>query len=472
MLRRILLGLFLSLVLLPTVVVRAAVPPESPGTPDHVVRPGETLSSIARRYATDVDTLARLNGLADPREIYAGQRLELPVMPEGVDVGSWQTHALQLGETFPLIARRTGLAWETVAEVNHLLNPGDLMLGQSILLPRVNDPVRLAVAEEGETWLSLALRHGCSSWTVQALNPQPPYTGMGVLVPGEGVSDFMPYPLASLTFTPQPAIQGRTSLFELETVEPATCEITYLDGTEPCYSQDATHLYAFVSLSPLMDPGTYPLTLQISPETGGAVTFEFPLQVVVGRYGYERIDPIAGQQDLFDPVLLQGERDKLDAIAVTYRTPERYWQLPFAFPVNAAISSYFGSRRSYGGSYDSYHAGVDFRASTGVPARASQPGIVILAETLPVRGNAVMVDHGWGVLTGYWHLSRIDVQVGQYVEEGQTVGLVGSTGLSTGSHLHWEMWVDGRPIDPLQWVETFYEFSDPALLPVTEFIAE
>jgi murein DD-endopeptidase MepM/ murein hydrolase activator NlpD len=221
-----------------------------------------------------------------------------------------------------------------------------------------------------------------------------------------------------------------------------------------------------------MDPGTYPLTLQILPEAGGAVVFEFPLQVVVGRYGYERIDPIAGQQALFDPVLLQGERDKLDAIAVTYRTPERYWQLPFAFPVNAAISSYFGSRRSYGGSYDSYHAGVDFRASTGTPARASQPGIVILAETLPVRGNAVMVDHGWGVLTGYWHLSRIDVQVGQYVEQGQAVGLVGSTGLSTGSHLHWEMWVDGRPIDPLQWVETFYEFSDPALLPVTEFVEE
>ncbi len=87
-----------------------------------MVRPGETLSSIARRYATDVDTLARLNGLAVPREIYAGQRLDCR-FARRCGRGSWQTHALQLGETFPLIARRTGLAWETVAEVNHLLNP-------------------------------------------------------------------------------------------------------------------------------------------------------------------------------------------------------------------------------------------------------------------------------------------------------------------------------------------------------------
>jgi murein DD-endopeptidase MepM/ murein hydrolase activator NlpD len=76
-----------------------------------------------------------------------------------------------------------------------------------------------------------------------------------------------------------------------------------------------------------------------------------------------------------------------------------------------------------------------------------------LAEPLTVRGNVVFIDHGWGVITGYWHLSSIDVEVGQYVEQGEVVARVGNTGLSTGSHLHWEVWVGGISVDGLQWLE-------------------
>jgi murein DD-endopeptidase MepM/ murein hydrolase activator NlpD len=79
------------------------------------------------------------------------------------------------------------------------------------------------------------------------------------------------------------------------------------------------------------------------------------------------------------------------------------------------------------------------------------PGKVVLAETLQVRGNVVIVDHGRGVMSGFWHLSQINVKSGDEVWAGQVVGLVGSTGLSTGAHLHWEMRVNGVPVDPLQW---------------------
>jgi murein DD-endopeptidase MepM/ murein hydrolase activator NlpD len=78
---------------------------------------------------------------------------------------------------------------------------------------------------------------------------------------------------------------------------------------------------------------------------------------------------------------------------------------------------------------------------------------VVLADQLFVRGNAVVIDHGRGVLTGYWHMQAIKVKVGERVETGQMLGEVGTTGLSTGPHLHWEMRVNGVAVDPMQWVE-------------------
>jgi murein DD-endopeptidase MepM/ murein hydrolase activator NlpD len=90
-------------------------------------------------------------------------------------------------------------------------------------------------------------------------------------------------------------------------------------------------------------------------------------------------------------------------------------------------------------------------------------GTVALAEPLQVRGNAVILDHGLGVLTGFWHLSQIDVSPGEQVAKGQVVGLVGNTGLSTGPHLHWEMRVLSVPVDPLQW--TADEFPPAVIRP-------
>ena len=132
-------------------------------------------------------------------------------------------------------------------------------------------------------------------------------------------------------------------------------------------------------------------------------------------------------------------------------------RVPFQRPCVGAISAYFGAHRSYnGGPYTSYHSGVDFRAPTGTPVHASAAGTVVLAEPMVLWGNAVVVDHGWSVLTGYGHLSTIEVQVGQQVAPGDLIGRVGSTGLSTGAHLHWETWVGGNSVNGLQWLEEFY----------------
>ena len=83
---------------------------------------------------------------------------------------------------------------------------------------------------------------------------------------------------------------------------------------------------------------------------------------------------------------------------------------------------------------------------------APADGIVVYADFLTIRGNVTYLDHGWGVYSGYLHQNEISVEVGDRVERGQVIGQVGATGRVTGPHLHWEIWVGGVPVEPMDWV--------------------
>jgi murein DD-endopeptidase MepM/ murein hydrolase activator NlpD len=223
--------------------------------------------------------------------------------------------------------------------------------------------------------------------------------------------------------------------------------------TEPCYTDDQQHLYAFLGLSALMEPGSYDVTLHLHAD-GLDVDTSFPLEVEAGRYGFQFIDPPPSLNKLLDASLMSRESEYL-AFWRLVRSPERRWQFPLDFPLPrpASVSAGYGDRRSYGGMVDGYHSGVDYRIWSGVPVLAPADGVVILTDTLEMRGNVVLINHGWGVVTGYWHLSKIDVNIGDEVKCGEPFAYVGNTGLSTGSHLHWEMWVNGVSVDAEQWLE-------------------
>lgn len=142
------------------------------------------------------------------------------------------------------------------------------------------------------------------------------------------------------------------------------------------------------------------------------------------------------------------------AEAMAESAPLPLWQEPFLLPVEGVSSSGYGDpRRYYEGGPVSWHRGADLAAATGTPIHASNDGTVVLAEELPISGLTVVIDHGAGVSSHYFHQSLLLVSEGQEVKRGEVVGEVGSTGLSTGPHLHWEMWVDGESTNPLTWVD-------------------
>jgi murein DD-endopeptidase MepM/ murein hydrolase activator NlpD len=151
-----------------------------------------------------------------------------------------------------------------------------------------------------------------------------------------------------------------------------------------------------------------------------------------------------------------------EATAVEYRTNHLEQELrayevalrersliPSIWPVEGALDSGFGVRRNpFGGSSYESHEGQDIEALIGTPVHAAASGTIIVAGCQRGYGNVVYLDHGNGISTRYGHLSHIDVTVGQTVKQGELLGLVGSTGRSTGPHLHYEVRINNEPVNP------------------------
>jgi len=145
------------------------------------------------------------------------------------------------------------------------------------------------------------------------------------------------------------------------------------------------------------------------------------------------------------------EREQAQVTAARARDDDRAdFAQAFVWPVKGRISGRFGNQRVYNGVPKSPHSGMDIAAPTGTPVLAPASGIVTFAAPdLYLTGGTLLLDHGHGVSSNFLHLSRIDVKVGDRVQQGQVIGAVGATGRATGPHLHWGMnWFDVR-VDPL-----------------------
>lgn len=124
-----------------------------------------------------------------------------------------------------------------------------------------------------------------------------------------------------------------------------------------------------------------------------------------------------------------------------------YFDEPFMLPIDAFVTSIYGSRRLFNNSKQTQHLGTDFRAAVGEPIKAANSGKVVVARDLFFTGGTVTIDHGLGIFTIYGHLSKVQVQEGEFIPKGTQIGLAGATGRVTGPHLHWGVKVNGHFIE-------------------------
>ncbi|MBI3942778.1 MAG: M23 family metallopeptidase [Chloroflexi bacterium] len=273
-------------------------------------------------------------------------------------------------------------------------------------------------------------------------------------------------PSLVLSFDPPQVGQGKTLVVHITSTLSVTVtgsvgntKLHFAPLPQPGGVQQAGYV-ALVGINVLDRPGTRNVQVQAQDYLGRTAQAQGSFKVVTWPYPKEEVWLTAEVAALLAPEIANAEIARLDKL-YSQVSPQAFWDIKdssrpvFKVPVTATLeSSNFGLLRSYnGGPYGSAHGGVDFdETPAGAEVRAAAPAVVALAERLQVRGNAVILDHGWGVYSGYFHLSRIVVKPGQHVEAGDLLGLVGETGLATGPHLHWELRVNDIAVDPLEWV--------------------
>ncbi|MFN8532628.1 MAG: M23 family metallopeptidase [Dehalococcoidia bacterium] len=244
--------------------------------------------------------------------------------------------------------------------------------------------------------------------------------------------------------------QGQTLVIRVRTDVPTVITGT-LDRLPLRFVADGLQAWALAGVDAMSRIGTRRLAIAAVDELGNKNEATFDIAVAAVRYPNEEIWLPPSSSGLIGSTANAQEITRLDAIFAEV-TPLKRWSGSFAVPVSSGISSDFATGRSYnGGPITSRHWGTDFECPTGTAVTAPAAGTVVLMDNLAVRGTAVILDHGLGVYSCYYHLSRADVRTGQAVERGAHLGLSGATGAVTGPHLHWELRVRGEAVDPMLW---------------------
>jgi murein DD-endopeptidase MepM/ murein hydrolase activator NlpD len=218
--------------------------------------------------------------------------------------------------------------------------------------------------------------------------------------------------------------------------------------TYPAFEIAPNKYRALVPTTPLEKAGTRKLKV-----SGDGQEQNLSVQVGDRKFPVQRINLPPGKSGL------QATELELNRVAAfkALQTPQKYWNGLFLKPNKGRMSTIYGVRRYYNGKFanDYYHRGVDYAGAAGSPVIAPAAGRVAMvgrvSQGFRVHGNVVGIDHGQGVTSIFMHLSRINVKEGDLVNPGQLIGAVGSTGASTGPHLHWGLYVNGLSVDPIPW---------------------
>ena len=259
-------------------------------------------------------------------------------------------------------------------------------------------------------------------------------------------------PILELEVNPASVSQGHSAVIYVHPSEPVEVQLTLAGNPLRTFTSGNDH-WAVVGLDSDAAIASEELQVDGRDRVGNTARASGQLAVKEHEFTRDSLQMPASMLPLLEPTIRAAEDEKLAAIYQRDNGPP-LWKGPFTQPVSGPITTQFGEVRSYnGGPFQGHHGGTDFQAPRDAPVQAAARGKVVFREQVGLRGKMLVLDHGGGVYTAYAHLNDWLVDLDQEVEPRQQIGKVGSTGLSTGPHLHWELWVSGKSVNPLEWTE-------------------
>ena len=440
------------------------------GGPIYIVQPGDSLSTIAARFDVSVEALMEANGIRDPNLLAAGQELVIPGL-EGI-TGVLDTEVINFGDSFRSLERRTQVPEELFKRLNRLVSPTEFYVGASMIIPveeSESGPTTRLTPASGESLLELAIKQNSDTWMLASFNH---LAGTWDGLPGDvlyvrgGASDQtasgLPSAFISAEIRDLPIKQGGTGVIKVKTEAGVTLGGILVDHELRFFPMEDGTQVALQGVHALLDAGVYPLRLDATLPDETKQSFEQMVLVVSSNYNDITISV---PSETLDPSVTDPENQQVSSL-VSNDTSSKKWEGAFQIPVALpyCIKDWFGIRRTYLGQgtdikLNGFHSGVDYgicSEENPYDIYAPAPGTVVFSGPLTVRGNATIIDHGWGLYSGYWHQEESYVTAGQLVETGQLIGKIGGTGRVTGPHLHWEIWVNGVQVEPLDWLDQVY----------------
>jgi murein DD-endopeptidase MepM/ murein hydrolase activator NlpD len=442
---------------------------EQPSQPVYIIQPGDTLWNIARRLHVSYRDLLEENNLTEDSPIHPGETLTIPGL--GSMSGVLTTKAIPFGESLSSLSDRYQISEEALIRLNRLTTPMELYAGLSVVLLADEEgnisewTGKRKTVPGGRSLLEAAVEENVNPWMVVSQNG---LEGTWDLIPGQvvrvpSVEDSGPggFPgeISDVTYSPTKFVQGNTMVFR----------VTAPSGTEVYGNFGDHNLHFFPSgdgyvalqgVHAMAETGLHPISLYGHLADGTPFAHRQMVRVLGNEFNYVKINGVPPETVSIE--LSRKEHEKLAAYAEE-ANPEKSWKGKFSVPVPEKYNNPyppFGDRRSFNGSgFYYYHSGIDFSTwgNYGIDIYAAASGKVVYVEKgSKIYGGLTMIDHGWGIYTMYGHQEEIYVTKGQRVKAGEVIGTVGSTGRSTGPHLHWEVWVGGVPVDPKDWLKNRY----------------
>ncbi|HEX6104830.1 MAG TPA: M23 family metallopeptidase [Gemmatimonadales bacterium] len=265
-------------------------------------------------------------------------------------------------------------------------------------------------------------------------------------------------PRHAVTVSAEPAVplKGSVAWLRVEPEPSADAPLRAVDGEaagEPLHFTPDEGGFAALIGVPLADADSLDLLLRLSWE-GRTDTTLVALVLAQPDHRRERlrVAPRMARPDSAAQARIERELAQSREVSRRSHDTPRQWSGPFRLPRPSRITSVYGTAREFNGEIASRHLGTDFAGAVGAPVRAAGRGVVALVADFYLAGRAVYLDHGAGLVTGYFHLSRIDVAQGDTVAAGDPIGAVGRSGRVTGPHLHWIARYGTITVDPMSLV--------------------